>query len=274
MKIHNQLWKVVIVLLLLMSSLEALAFYNPQTGRWLNRDRIGTADGPSDYGFVRNVPSQSIDLLGLYRRLTTAWRYGTMEEFEGRRQIGLGTGHNGATSARIRIQDPQIDIAVTLGGSGNCKCKLTSVNLTAEIIVFIPLPGDYIYDLSSIGIPATGLQTQNVQAHEAGHVFATQRLYDTLGPKLESDCTGKYLIEQGGWTADECHRSWVQTINAEGAWIVGEVSNKNKYWHDYLGGNAENADYTITTQQFLYWAKHIENYLRYAIGHVFCVGLN
>jgi hypothetical protein len=44
---------------------DALAFYNPQTGRWLNRDPIGEWGGKNLYGFLRNNAIQSLDLLGL-----------------------------------------------------------------------------------------------------------------------------------------------------------------------------------------------------------------
>ena len=39
-------------------------YYNPSTGRWLNRDPIGKRGGRNLYGFVDNEPSNSIDLLG------------------------------------------------------------------------------------------------------------------------------------------------------------------------------------------------------------------
>ncbi|MBX3410800.1 MAG: RHS repeat-associated core domain-containing protein [Phycisphaeraceae bacterium] len=43
-------------------------YYNPGTGRWLNRDPIGEGDGPSLITLVRNSPIGSIDALGLWRR--------------------------------------------------------------------------------------------------------------------------------------------------------------------------------------------------------------
>jgi hypothetical protein len=43
---------------------EALAFYNPQTGRWLSRDPIGENGGENLHGFVRNCPQSLIDPLG------------------------------------------------------------------------------------------------------------------------------------------------------------------------------------------------------------------
>jgi RHS repeat-associated protein len=42
-----------------------LRFYNPETGRWLNRDPIGERGGVNLYGFVRNKGVNVIDYLGL-----------------------------------------------------------------------------------------------------------------------------------------------------------------------------------------------------------------
>ena len=43
----------------------AQAFYNPSTGRWLNRDPIEELDGPNLYAFVHNNPANQLDALGL-----------------------------------------------------------------------------------------------------------------------------------------------------------------------------------------------------------------
>ena len=53
-------------LLLLGVSLEreAQAFYNPNTGQWVNRDPIEELGGANLYGFVGNAPSQRIDAKG------------------------------------------------------------------------------------------------------------------------------------------------------------------------------------------------------------------
>ncbi len=39
-------------------------FYNPETGRWLNRDPIGENGGPNLYGYVGNDPVNKVDPLG------------------------------------------------------------------------------------------------------------------------------------------------------------------------------------------------------------------
>lgn len=45
--------------------LEAHAFYNPSTGRWLNRDPIEERGGLNPYALVANTPVQNFDLVGL-----------------------------------------------------------------------------------------------------------------------------------------------------------------------------------------------------------------
>ena len=40
-------------------------YYNPDTGRWLNRDLIGEEGGGNVYGMVRNEVSNQVDILGL-----------------------------------------------------------------------------------------------------------------------------------------------------------------------------------------------------------------
>ena len=42
-------------------------YYNPQTGRWLNRDPIGEEGNSNVYGFVNNNSLSQVDLLGLCR---------------------------------------------------------------------------------------------------------------------------------------------------------------------------------------------------------------
>ena len=44
---------------------QAMRWYSPNTGRWLNRDPIEEKGGRNLYGFVRNGPLNFIDPLGL-----------------------------------------------------------------------------------------------------------------------------------------------------------------------------------------------------------------
>src|SRR5688572_18922637 len=57
--------KLVVMAVLVLRALPAEAFYNPNTGRWLNRDPIAEAGGLNLNGFVQNNPLNTIDPLGL-----------------------------------------------------------------------------------------------------------------------------------------------------------------------------------------------------------------
>jgi hypothetical protein len=53
-----------VALVLAVTIQSAWAFYNPQAGRWLNRDPIGEKGGPNPYGFVHSEPLNKIDTDG------------------------------------------------------------------------------------------------------------------------------------------------------------------------------------------------------------------
>jgi hypothetical protein len=57
--------KLLWLLVLLAGMGNALAFYNPTTGRWLSRDPIEEEGGKSLYAIVNNAPIASFDRLGL-----------------------------------------------------------------------------------------------------------------------------------------------------------------------------------------------------------------
>lgn len=76
MKAKRLVWLVLVLGTLVAQ--EANAFYNPTTGRWLNRDPLGEfgfetvrgglwdllGDGPAHYGFLNNDPIARTDILG------------------------------------------------------------------------------------------------------------------------------------------------------------------------------------------------------------------
>jgi uncharacterized protein RhaS with RHS repeats len=53
-----------LILGILSLQFSAQAFYNPTTGRWLNRDPIAEEGGVNLYGFVGNDPANTVDPLG------------------------------------------------------------------------------------------------------------------------------------------------------------------------------------------------------------------
>jgi hypothetical protein len=62
--VTNRTTMALVILLGLLEVQDALAFYNPQTGRWLNRDPIGEKGGRNLYAHTRNRPTISWDRLG------------------------------------------------------------------------------------------------------------------------------------------------------------------------------------------------------------------
>ena len=65
MKILTSTRRILVLAALLISiGDQALAFYNPQTGRWLSRDQIGESAGKHLYGFNQNDEVNKVDPLG------------------------------------------------------------------------------------------------------------------------------------------------------------------------------------------------------------------
>ena len=62
---HNPRRIIRLLLCGLLLATTASAFYNPSTGRWLNRDPIEEKGGKNLYGSVANQPPNAIDRLGL-----------------------------------------------------------------------------------------------------------------------------------------------------------------------------------------------------------------
>jgi hypothetical protein len=65
MSMRTKLFMLVLVLLGVLSSRVAQAFYNPSTGRWLSRDPIGEGGGKNLQATVNNNTPNRIDILGL-----------------------------------------------------------------------------------------------------------------------------------------------------------------------------------------------------------------
>jgi hypothetical protein len=61
----NRNWVAILGLALVSVQGPAHAFYNPQTGRWLNRDPIQERGDQNLYGFIANAPISRHDCLGL-----------------------------------------------------------------------------------------------------------------------------------------------------------------------------------------------------------------
>ena len=67
MKTKRMLGLYGVVLCLLLSTLPTWAFYNPTTGRWLNRDPLEEQGGNNLQAFVGNNPITGYDSLGQHK---------------------------------------------------------------------------------------------------------------------------------------------------------------------------------------------------------------
>ena len=67
MKTNHRLPVLLSLLLLTAGVQEASAFYNPQTGRWLNRDPIGERGGKNNHAYADNDSINRFDFLGLHQ---------------------------------------------------------------------------------------------------------------------------------------------------------------------------------------------------------------
>lgn len=56
------------IILLAFSERPAAAYYNPQVGRWLNRDPIGEEGGFNAYGVAINNVVNTVDGFGFFRQ--------------------------------------------------------------------------------------------------------------------------------------------------------------------------------------------------------------
>jgi len=104
---------------LLASTPDALAFYNPQTGRWLSRDPIEEGGGPGLNVLLRNDALNKSDVLGLH------------EVTVKKCTIDIFVGH-------VRQKEPHVPTKVK-----NEKCSAASVVGCESVIVPVeaPIPG-------------------------------------------------------------------------------------------------------------------------------------
>jgi len=66
MRSRNKIsWLLLVLVVELLTTAPAHAFYNPQTGRWLSRDPLGERGGLNLYCFIANSPVKNVDLFGL-----------------------------------------------------------------------------------------------------------------------------------------------------------------------------------------------------------------
>ena len=108
----KQMLCVTLMLLGILLGREAQAFYNPSTGRWLNRDPIGKAGGPNPNACVGNAPIAYFDVLGLWR----SYEHRSLTQIAWK-NARLPSGLVGITAIYKTVEDA--NIAVDSGASAD-----------------------------------------------------------------------------------------------------------------------------------------------------------
>jgi RHS repeat-associated protein len=198
-------------------------YYDPESGRWLNRDPIGVKGGPNLYSFSGNSLVQNIDFLGL-----------TLVEFYGIK--------NGVKHKISRINELEVTYKDHLGGGGighntggsfnankaheiDSKCKILKVTLELSVksglrkeedlkngeFIGIIEHGEIDRDGSSISLPLD----EAVIAHEFGHAEGFWSKIDFIREKLKPY----------GGTFENKNKVVAAYINATNAIEVRKASN-------------------------------------------------
>jgi RHS repeat-associated protein len=142
-------------------------FYNPSTGRWLNRDPVGERGGLNRYGFVSNNPINRVDPLGLVEASGTVsgpspWQVG-WEWLSGTGEQHREFDWDDRMTQDLR-RSPQIQSAIEAAKkalSGKCKSYRPGVD-------YAPYPvdaqGDASYTLSGWDGPIKYIRDYSVIA--------------------------------------------------------------------------------------------------------------
>ena len=121
----------VATLIWLAASPLAHAFYNPNTGRWLNRDPIEEASGINLLGFVLNSPGNFVDFLGLdlagdwliagEKRIKALDKTYPRSQTRGYTYLGQDRVCEWSTSGRLRLLPPSSGNSVTVYPTGESR---------------------------------------------------------------------------------------------------------------------------------------------------------
>ena len=136
-----------VILLGVVLGRDALAFYNPQTGRWLSRDPIGELGGLNPCGFVVNDPVEYVDRLGMtcVSCSTVPVQSPDADAGGGRAPHQCKIGSLTFTTSKPKAIDSEKDIKKKCKGTAACsytdysdsikceKCKVCSWKLVVKV---------------------------------------------------------------------------------------------------------------------------------------------
>jgi len=122
--------KFLMLALLLLSTLQLSAFYDPNLQRWPNRDPLGEDGGHNLYGYLRNSPVDAIDPFGEAEVDNPAPPFGGNTTASDPRSVGgIMGGNNPVSFPPSRIQHPKCKVLgerrniSTNYDAGSCPCS-------------------------------------------------------------------------------------------------------------------------------------------------------
>ena len=196
-----------------------MAHYDPNQGRWMNRDPIEEQGGLNLYGFVGNSSIDDIDILGnWFKQMDTQH----VRSLPGEKELGI-TPARAFIGAKC-ICDPK---------TGKWNTELVNYWVSAYIVVRTHLyANSSYYQIADHSIKGT-------IAHEQIHVDNYKKWHDKNLPHAESDFASTHIF-------DDCLTCSKYIDSKELSWVSSfftanndEVSHKNG---PYGGGSGEVID--------------------------------
>ena len=170
-------------------------FYNPELGRWINRDPIGEMGGRNLYSFLSNRSALGIDYLGLSFQANPP----TSDPHEHIASLQEVQGVCGAMACYSYDASYSFSVSSQSLSGGGCLCCLASLDL------FHTKNDIYIWE-----VIAAGANYNAFKEHEMGHWGVAKNWWDSdYIPTMQSiydewkDC--KCLVDQStGSCAERC----------------------------------------------------------------------
>lgn len=183
-----------------------LRFYNPDSGRWLNRDPIGEEGGKNLTGFVQNMPVQIFDVLGLAFTRTIQYNKSIADiTAKGAQVDGTGNrltyyGLTWPTPGRDLSNwpygqewkfsvSPRLDHIRRIPGCGNCAEIVEAAELSLHVETWLPSAQEVvgsIYTVSGYG---------GLLGHEYRRYQAYRLAYDHYA--VPASTTGQQALKCG-----------------------------------------------------------------------------
>lgn len=189
---------------------EARAFYNPSTGRWLNRDPIEEHGGLNLYSFVGEDPVLRRDKLGLIIDITPF--SGDWEQNWELSKPGDSSYHAGTAAVYgLRITGVTFD---------KCCCYLSGSITKVKMRT--------TYNNASL---------QTIQ-HERGHAYADWRLGNSLFPQVVSCLTKRCTKPRGKPSTLTCMAALQAEADSARSMLAGLANGMlQDFHHNYVGSN-------------------------------------